>query len=133
MAVNSLVYQYMVSEENYPENAVIIEEGSSGNWVYVLLEGQLKVRKRTPKGMATVDTLKEGAIFGEIAFFQKGEGTRTASVIADGPVQVGVLDTERLHTEWTALSPQLRGLITSLIMRLEEATTKAIAMVVEST
>ncbi|MBW1739798.1 MAG: cyclic nucleotide-binding domain-containing protein [Deltaproteobacteria bacterium] len=133
MAIDPLVYEYVANEENYPENAVIIEEGSNAYWVYVVLEGQVKVKKRTPNGMVTVNTLKEGAIFGEIAFFQEGKVTRTASVIADGPVQVGILDTERLITDWQMLSPQLKGLIMSLIKRLQEATKRTIAMVVEST
>ena len=114
MAINSLVYKYVIDEESYPDNTAIIKEGSSGDWVYVVLNGKVKVKKKTPKRMVTISILKEGDIFGEIAFFQKGKVTRPSSVIADGPVKIGVLDNERLNSDWQSLSPQLKGHITNI-------------------
>jgi CRP-like cAMP-binding protein len=131
MTTDQVVYGYLASEENYPEKAVIIEEGTKGNWVYVVLKGQVKVRKSTPKGFVTVDTLGEGAVFGEMALFEKGEGVRTASVITETPVRLGVLDTERLVHDYESLSPQLKDLMRSLITRLKVTTTMALALALE--
>jgi CRP-like cAMP-binding protein len=133
MAINALVYQYVTNEENYPDNKAIIKEGSAGDWVYVVLNGKVKLKKETPRGMVVLTTLKEGDIFGEIAFFLKGEGKRTFSVIADGPVKIGVIDNERLKSDWQSLSPQLKGLITSLITKRKEITNKVVAMILEET
>ena len=132
MAINQLVYGYVANEENYPDKAVIIAEGGKGNWVYVVLEGQVKVKKTTPKGMVTIDTLREGAIFGEMVLLEKADQTRTASVIAEGQVRVGVLDTERLVKDYESISPQLQGLIRSLIGRLRETTTKVSMLAAEA-
>jgi CRP-like cAMP-binding protein len=132
MAVDQVVYGYVASEEKYPKKSVIIEEGSKGSWVYVILEGEVKVKKSAPQGMVTIDTLKQGAVFGEMALFEKGEGLRTASVIAETPVTLGVLDTERLVRDYESLSPQLRSLLGSLMTRLKVATNMVLAMALET-
>ena len=132
MSVHSFIYGYMVSEETYEANDYIIKEGSKGDWVYVILEGQVKVKKMTSKGMVTIETLKEGDIFGERTLWQLGKSTRSASVIADGLVKVGLLSTERLLKDYASISPQLKTLLKSLIMRLAETTKNAAILAVES-
>ncbi|MFO7783449.1 MAG: cyclic nucleotide-binding domain-containing protein [Thermodesulfobacteriota bacterium] len=120
MTVNSLLYGYMVDELDYPDKKVIIEEGSIGDWVYVVLEGRVKVKKKTAKGFVTLFTLEEGGIFGEIPLFLKRDRVRTTTIQADGPVKVGILDTARLDREFELLSPQLKGLIKTLARRFSE-------------
>jgi CRP/FNR family cyclic AMP-dependent transcriptional regulator len=125
MSFDPNLYSYMAKEEDYPNRAVIIEEGSTGYWIYVILEGKVRITQKTPQGAVTIDTLKEGDIFGEMAFFDRGESSRTASVIADGPVRLGLLDSDQLDKDYEALSPQLKELITTLIVRLKETTRQA--------
>jgi CRP-like cAMP-binding protein len=122
MAIDPVILGYVVEEEQYPDKQVIIEEGSKGNWAYVILQGKVKIITKAPKGLITVDTLKEGAIFGEMAMFHKGEALRTASVIADGPVQIGVLDRDRLFAAYASVSPRIKFLIETMIERLEDTT-----------
>lgn len=133
MTVDQLVYAYVANEETYPDKTVVIEEGSKGDWVYLVLEGQLRVKKSTAKGKVNVYTLKEGDILGEMLLLEPGKGVRTASVIADGPVRLGVLDTAQLVKDYNTISPQLKGLIRSLIQRLEETTDKVCALAVDAT
>ena len=133
MTVDQLVYAYVANEEIYPDKTVVIEEGSKGDWVYLVLEGQLRVKKSTAKGKVNVYTLNEGDILGEMLLLEPGKGVRTASVIADGPVRLGVLDTAQLVKDYNTISPQLKGLIKSLIQRLEETTDKVCALAVEAT
>lgn len=125
MVLDSFIYGYIAKEEVFRPQTLILEEGAKGDWVYVVLEGKVKVRKRTPKGMVTIDTLGEGAIVGEIPFLLKTHKLRTASVIADGVVKLGILDKERLEKEYELLSPQLKSIIKTLVLRLEETTKKA--------
>ncbi len=125
MAVDSIIYGYIVKEEIVQPDFTIIEEGAKGDWVYVVLKGRVKVKKRTPKGTVTIDTLGEGAIIGEIPFLLKTHQLRTASVIAEGVVKLGILDKERLEKEYELLSPQLKSLIRTLVLRLKETTKKA--------
>lgn len=124
MTIDSSVYGYMVDEHDYPDKKVILEEGSIGDWVYIVLEGRVKVKKKTAKGLVTLATLEEGAIFGEVQLFLKREKLRDTMVQAHGPVKVGILDTSRLDREFELVSPQLKGLIKTLARRLSESIDK---------
>ena len=62
MDINQLVQMYLSNEETYESGEIIIEEGAKDNWVYIILEGQAKVTKRTDAGIVTIDKLKKGAI-----------------------------------------------------------------------
>jgi CRP/FNR family cyclic AMP-dependent transcriptional regulator len=131
MEIEALIRAYLANEESYESGEIVIEEGSKGDWVYVVLEGQFKVTKRTAAGMLTIDILKRGAIFGEMALFGKALEARSASVVAaDGPARVGVLDTRQLIDDFESLSPRIRLVIKALIMRLKESNEKAASLVV---
>jgi len=132
MTVNSQVLGYIVSEESYSDKAVIIKEGSIGDWVYVILEGRVKIKKQTSRGLLTIDTLSEGNFVGEMAMLKQSNSTRTASAVADGPVVLGVLDSVRLSQEWEAQPAKIKKLISNLIQNLEETTKKAADMIVAS-
>ena len=125
MAIDGIIYAYIVKEEVVQPNFTIIEEGAKGDWLFVVLEGKVKVKKRTPERLVTIDTLGEGAIIGEIPFLLKTPQLRTASVISEGVVKLGILDKERLEKEYELLSPQLKSLINTLVLRLRETTKKA--------
>jgi len=132
MTIDQFVHGYIAKEESYKDGDIILEEGSSGIWVFIILRGQVKVKKRTSKGMITLDTLKEGEIFGEIVLLQTGRKARTASVVADGPLQVGILDTEQILKDYDSIPQQLKSLLRSLAKRLVETTNKAVSMVIEN-
>jgi len=123
MPVHPTVHGYVASEEFYPNGSVIIEEGTVGDWVYVILEGSVKVRKKTPKGLVTVDKLKDGDVFGEMGFLEGGKRVRSASVVASGDVWVGVLDGERLTREFEMIPSNIRALVRALVLKLREITT----------
>jgi len=131
MTVQQFIYGYLANEVVYKDNEYIIKEGSSGEWVYVVLEGQVSVKKMTPKGLVTLDNLKEGDIFGEMILWQTGERRRTASVIADGRVKVGILNIDQLRQDYESISPRLKALMNSLMKRLEATTKKAVIKAVE--
>ena len=124
MAIDSFLHGYIVKEEIVQHNVTIIEEGTKGDWMYVVLKGKVKVKKQTPLEDITIDTLGEGNIIGEIPFFLKPFKLRTASVISVGRVKLGILDKERLEHEYELLSPQLKSLIKALVLKLKETTEK---------
>lgn len=132
MKIDHNILGYLAKEENFNDGEFIVREGSGGHWVYVIIEGKARVKKNTPKGSVTIDALKEGDIFGEMVLWQSGQGARTASVIADGPVRVGVLDSEQLLRDYETISPRLKSLLRSLIMRLNHTTKKAVVMAVQA-
>ena len=129
MKDNQLLWAYVAREEEYPEHATIIEEGSWGDWAYIVLEGRAKVTKKTSEGTLTLGSLEEGAVFGEVGFFEVNGGTRSASVIASGgPVRVGVLDASLLRKDYEALSPELRELLRALVIRLKKSSDRLSSM-----
>jgi CRP-like cAMP-binding protein len=133
MSVDSVFDPYIVDVRTYPDGEMIIEEGSRGSWIHVVLEGSVKVKKRTAKGMVTIDTLKEGEIFGEMVFLEGGEGARSASVMAaESGVRVGLLDTEKLINEYEAVPAELKALIRSFMIKLRDTTSKVCSIVVAS-
>jgi len=104
-----------------------------GEWVYVVLEGYVKVKKRTPKGLIVIDTLSAGDIFGEIAFLEGEGGDRSATVMAaDGSVRFGILDKELLIKHYSVMSPTLRAIIKSFAIKVRETTTRICAALVAS-
>jgi CRP/FNR family cyclic AMP-dependent transcriptional regulator len=131
MAIDSVIFEYIVREEAYEPGSAIVQEGRRGDWIFVVLEGRLKVKKRTGKGLITVDTFAEGAILGEMVMLKGSEGLRTATVVAESKVRLGILDKDRLQKEYESLSSQLRDLMKTLALRLEETTRKASLLAVE--
>jgi len=82
MTIDGAVYEYVAKRE-VPRQGDDHQGGSSGDWVYVILEGRPRSRRR-PQGLITLDTLKEGDIFGEMVFWLFPQSARSASIVADG-------------------------------------------------
>jgi hypothetical protein len=56
-----------------------------------------------------------------MVFLEGGTGARSASVIvAESPVKVGLLDTQRLIDDYEAVAPEVKTLIQSLMSKLRE-------------
>ncbi len=131
MRIDSAFDPYISEVKKYAGGDVIIEEGSFGSWIYVVLEGSVKVKKTTAKGMVTIDTLKEGEVFGEMVFLEGGKMARSASVMAaQDRVKVGLLDTQRLVDDYEAVAPELKTLVQSLMGKLRDTTSKVCSIVV---
>ena len=87
--------QQAMKRADYLAGDVIVEQGTQGEELFVLLEGEVSVRQRGPAGSTEFATLKPGSVFGEMALF--GEGERSADIVAVGYVSCLVL--ERSHFE----------------------------------
>ena len=72
-------------EYKYKSGAAMVKEGAVGRDLFLILEGNAKV----VRGSRTITRLGPGDYFGEIALID--ERPRTASVIADGPVDCLVI------------------------------------------
>jgi CRP-like cAMP-binding protein len=124
MTIDPVIYSYVSEEERYPPDAAIVKEGDRGYWVYIILEGRCKVKKRSSRGTITLASLQVGDIFGEMSFFIRNRLPRTTTIVADGPVLVGILDTDRLNKELKKLSPRLKQVVEMMFNRLREASDK---------
>jgi len=76
----------------YADGEVVVREGETGDCMYTLQEGRLEVLSGGSDGRAEVriGVMEQGAIFGEMAIFEKE--VRSATVRALGPARVLTID-----------------------------------------
>jgi CRP-like cAMP-binding protein len=119
-------YMYVVDEEEFENGEEIVIEGKHGSWIWVVLEGVVQIVKETSQGSIDILRISDGAFIGSIASFLMGGNIRSATTVAIGKVQLGVLDSQRLFVEFTRMSPELRGLLVGLDKRLKQTTDKSV-------
>ena len=122
----------ILEEEEYQDGDVILREGTSTDWIYIILEGQVRIQKTTPRGPVAITSIGEGQMVGEMAFLEKGKVPRAASAVALGYVRLGVLDRDRLTKEYDSFSPLFRKLILTLVRRMRYITEIAAKLVIET-
>jgi CRP-like cAMP-binding protein len=88
----------------------------------VILEGTAEIIKDTPNGPLRVLRIGDGAFLGSVASLLIGDNVRSATVVAVGNVQLGMLDSQQLTSELSGLSVEFRDLIKSLDSRLRQVT-----------
>jgi CRP-like cAMP-binding protein len=118
-------YMYVADEEDFFDGEYIVEEGKHGSWIWVILEGMVEIVRETPDGPLPIVRLGEGSFIGSLSSFLIQGHIRTATAIAIGNVQLGVLDSQRLAQEFARLTPELRGFLTSLDRRLKQLNERA--------
>lgn len=121
-------YLYVVSEDEFSEGQTIVEEKTHGSWNWTVLEGMVDIVKDTKKGPIKLYRMGDGAFLGNLASFSFQGSPRNATAVAASDVQLGVLDTQRLTSEYAALSTQFRQLLKSVENRLREVTEQAVAL-----
>lgn len=112
-------YLFIADEESYHDGDYIVEEGKHGSWMWVVLEGIVEITKETPSGPMCLGMVSEGSFVGDIATFLAQQHVRGASAKARGTVQLGVIDSQRLANEFSALSRGFRDLLLSFDKRLK--------------
>ncbi len=115
-------YMYVVDEEEFLDGETVIEEHKFGNWMWVILNGVLKVIKEGSQGPEVILRIGKGSFVGRLTSFLYRRGTRNASVVAEGDVQLGVLDSQRLFNEYACLSNEFKNIVASLESRLNQVT-----------
>ena len=108
----------LASEETYEDGQVIIKEGSSGDWIYVVLSGGVEISKTIAGNKFVIERLEPGDTFGEIGFV--GSVKRTATATAVGKTTLGVIDREFLLAEFNKLSSDFRAIIVSMAKKFEK-------------
>lgn len=98
--------QYICRIEKMKDNELILEEGTWAYYAYILMSGNAKVFKGYNEKQVCIGTLKEGDIFGEMSFF--GMPKRTASVVADGDVKVGMISKDKFMEAINGLPKETR-------------------------
>ena len=119
-------YMYVADEESFTDGANIVEQGKHGGWVWVVLEGVVQIIKNTPRGVLPLGRLGEGSFIGSLSSFLIQGHVRTATAIAIGDVQLGVLDSQRLAQEFARMPPDFRALLISVDKRFKLVTERMV-------
>jgi len=87
--------------KTYTDGQIIVEQGSVGDCMYVIQEGEVEVLVEKQGRQVTLATLGEKELFGEMAIFEKE--LRSATVRAMGDVRVITVDKKsflrRIHED----------------------------------
>ena len=116
--MDDIGFYNVASEQKYDDGEIIFEEGKSGDWVCVVLEGSVEVSKTVRGGKFVLGKLGRGEIFGELALL--GAVRRTATDRAIGETTVGIIDREFLDKELNKMSSDLRGIVVSTAQRFKK-------------
>lgn len=121
-------YMYVADEEDFFDGEYIVEEGKHGSWIWVILEGVVEIVRETPDGSLPIVRLGDGSFIGSLSSFLIQGHIRTATAVAIGNVQLGVLDSQRLAQEFARLSPEFRGFLLSMDRRLKQLNERAVEL-----
>jgi hypothetical protein len=119
-------YMYVVDEEDFFDGEHIVEEGKHGSWIWVILEGVVDIVKEVDSGTIPIIRIGDGSFIGSMASFLLQGHIRTATAVAVGNVQLGVLDSQRLAQEYAGMSLEFRTFLTSLDKRMKQLTERIV-------
>jgi len=117
----------IASYETFQDGEVIFQEGTHGDWIYVIDEGSVEISKKIKGQRVVVEVLTKGEIFGELAFIARMPRTATATAI--GETTVGIIDRDYFDQEFNKLPADFRQIFNTVAMRLKKATDAIIASV----
>ena len=105
----------IAKERSFATGAVVLREGDAGVGLFILLDGNVEVRR----GGNVVARFGPGQFFGEMTLLD--QQPRSADVVALGPTRCLVLSSWEFWG-WAADKPDLlRGMLTEMARRLREA------------
>jgi len=114
----------IASYETFQDGQIIFEEGSNGDWIYVVEEGEVEISKNVGGQKIIIEILKESDIFGEIAYIDKTP--RSATATAKGTTVVGIIDRDFFDTEFNKISTDLQIVLRTVAFRLRKATQRSV-------
>ncbi len=105
----------LANEETYTDGQIIFKENSPGDWVYIILSGNVEIFRTIDDKKYVLSNLKAGDVFGEMAFI--GNTKRTASAVAVGTTVIAAIDRDTLDREFNKLSSDFRFILKTLVSR----------------
>ena len=117
----------LLSREVFYDGDIIMEQGASGHRAYYIEDGEVEIYVRDNKQKVNIACLGPGEIFGEMALI--ANVPRSASVQAKGSVTVSVISRDDMYRRLKEYKdPVLKSLLDSLIVRLQEANIRQVAV-----
>lgn len=101
----------------FQDGDIIVTEGIVSNNAYIVISGKVKITKKTDHKQVVIGILDKGSVFGEMGLI--GATSRTATVIAVGNTNIGIIDKETFSKMLEQIPNDLRIVINSLVERLK--------------
>ncbi len=114
---------HIASQETYKDGQIIFKEGSSGDWIYVVLSGSVEISKTVGAKKFILSVLEPDEVFGELGYF--GAIKRTATAQAIGETTLGVVDRSFLDQEFNKLSGFFRAILVAEVKRFRNLIDRA--------
>jgi CRP-like cAMP-binding protein len=106
-----------LTETRLRRGETLFREGDSGDRLYVVMEGKIKLGRSSPDGRENLmAVLGPGQMFGELSLFDPGPRSLTATAVTD--VTMGSLGHEELSGWLTGYPDVARNLLGQLAARL---------------
>ncbi len=74
-------FSEVVRERHLPGGAILFREGESGNSMFIIAYGSVKIMKTSKRGEEEIATLGTGAMFGELALIDGSPRSATAVTV----------------------------------------------------
>ena len=123
-----IIKDYLKETRSFSPGQKIFQEAGEFGEVFVILEGEIRIKKATSKGAVAAARLRKGDILGEAKLFDPASDRRSVTAVAEDDVLVGVLDSYRISTELNTLSPRLKWMLRALARRLRWTTNQAASL-----
>jgi uncharacterized protein (TIGR02266 family) len=108
----------IADEQTYEDGQIIWEEGTYGDWVYVILSGKVELSRKIKGEKLVMDVLRKDDILGELEFIVKTPRILTAQAL--GLTTLGIIDLEFLSQEYNKLSSNIKTILHSLAARIKK-------------
>ena len=102
-----------VTKEYFENGKVIYEEGSSGDWLYIIISGSVEISRKVNNKKYVIEVLREGDLFGGTSFL--GMMERQTTAIATSKTTVGIIDRTPLDEEFNGLSAEFRAVLLATV------------------
>lgn len=109
----------VADEHNFEDGQIIWEEGSFGDWIYLIQSGKVELSKKVRGEKVVIDILQADEIFGEMGYVIKSQRIFTARAV--GVTTLGIIDRDFLDQEYNRLPDDFKIIMRSLAMRLSKA------------
>ena len=109
----------LMKEMQYEQGTVIFKEGETGDCMYIIQQGNIKIHK----GNTTLAILKEKEVFGELSLLDAD--TRSASATADTDCILYKIDQEPFYELMDERPEVAKGFIKILCQRLRTMNEKS--------
>ncbi len=110
----------VADEHTYEDGQIIWEEGSHGDWIYLVQTGKVELSRKVRGEKVIIDILQSDDIFGESEYILKEPRIFTAKAI--GTTILGIIDRDFLDQEYNRLSDDFKIIMRNLALRLNKTT-----------